>query len=299
MTRPKHLSVSLALLILSVGGGAAFGGGSAELAVEEATRQFASTGRAPVIERSDSVIFPFGESQPVLQCSPLRACDVELEAGEVVHGVALGDTERWISSPLYSGDPEALIPHVVVKPRDYGISTNLIVTTTRRTYHLTLEAPPKSKASDSETGYLRRVRFYYPGAMVQQWSDAAQVKEALVGRSRAATVASLTGAMDPGGLNFDYSLAGSRRAPFRPVTVFDDGHHTYIKLPEAAGSSDAPAFLAKTVSGDEVILNYRMDGRWIVVDGRFERGELVAGVGSSRRTVRITNRAFDRSAGGR
>lgn len=292
MHRSKILSLVFVALA-SVAGHPALAGGATDTAVRDATRQFATTGEAPVIERSDSVIYPFGESQPVLQCTPLRACDVELEAGEVVHGVALGDTERWISSPLYSGDPDALVPHVVVKPRDYGISTNLIVTTTRRTYHLTLEAPDKAKGSETD-GYVRRVRFYYPGEMVQQWSDAAQVEASLAGRRREATIASLTGAMDPGGLNFDYKVSGSRWVPFRPVTLFDDGHHTYIQLPAAAASSDAPAFLAKTASGDEVILNYRMNGSWIVVDGRFERAELVAGVGSSRRTVKLTNRGFDR-----
>lgn len=299
MNRSTHVATVLALLVAFGASGALAGGTGGEDRITDATREFASTGKAPIIERSDSVIYPFGESQPVLQCTPLRACDIELEGGEVVHGVALGDTERWISSPLYSGDPEALIPHVVVKPRDYGISTNLIVTTTRRTYHLTLVAPPKPKSADEENGYLRRVRFYYPGDLVQQWSDAAQVEASLAGRRREATVASLTGAMNPGDLNFDYSLSGGRWAPFRPVTVFDDTHHTYIQLPASAASRDAPAFLARTDAGDEVILNYRMNGPWIIVDGLFERGELVAGVGSSRRTVKITNRAFRRAEEGR
>ena len=300
MKRRTYLAVTYLASAVAVGASCAIAGAAEpDGRIAAATRAFASTGKAPVIERSDSVIYPFGESQPVLQCTPLRACDVELEAGEVVHGVALGDTERWISSPLYSGDPEALVPHVVVKPRDYGISTNLIVTTTRRTYHLTLVAPPKPKSSEEETGYLRRVRFYYPGDLVQQWSDAAQVEASVAGRRREATVASLSGAMNPGTLNFDYSLSGGRWAPFRPVTLFDDTHHTYIQLPASAASRDAPAFLARTASGDEVILNYRMNGSWIIVDGLFERGELVAGVGSSRRTVKITNRAFRAGEEGR
>jgi type IV secretion system protein VirB9 len=282
-----------ALALFSVAGaGAALAGTRPDPAIEEAARQFASSGKAPVIERSDSVIYPFGESQPVLQCTPLRACDVELEAGEVVHGVALGDTERWMSSPLYSGDPDSLVPHVVVKPRDFGIATNMIVTTTRRTYHLNLVAPAKGKGDDS---YQRRVRFYYPGVVVQQWSDAAQLEEARAGRRGEAMVASLSGAMNPDGMNFDYEVSGSRFVRFRPTTIFDDGHHTYIQLPAGAAASDAPAFLARTESGEEAIVNYRMNGPWIIVDGLFERGELVAGVGRSRRTVKISNRSFHRA----
>ena len=37
-----------------------------------------------------------------------------------------------------------------------------------------------------------------------------------------------------------------------------------------------------------------MNGSWIIVDGLFERGELVAGVGRSRKAVKITNRGFAR-----
>ena len=268
-------------------------------AVRDATQRFATTGKAPVLEEGDSVIYPFGESQPVLQCTPLRACDVELEAGEVVHGVALGDTERWISSPLFSGDPSALVPHVVVKPRDYGISTNMIVTTTRRTYHLNLVAPPKGKAGETPGTYERRVRFYYPSDVVEQWSDAAQLETARAKRQSDSTIASLTGAMDPARMNFDYSVSGGHFSGFRPTTIFDDGHHTYIQLSAGTASADAPAFLARTESGDAAILNYRMNGSWIIVDGLFERGELVTGVGRSRKSVKISNRAFVRSGGAR
>ena len=297
----RFASTGLALLgtLSALGADAARAGSRPDAAVRDATQQYATTGKAPVIERSDSVVYPFGESQPVLQCTPLRACDVELEAGEVVHGVALGDTERWISSPLYSGDPDALVPHVVVKPRDYGITTNMIVTTTRRTYHLNLVAPAKGKTDETDGAYLRRVRFYYPGDVVEQWSDAAQLEATRANRQSEATIASLTGAMNPGRMNFDYSLSGGHFTGFRPTTIFDDGHHTYIQLPAGTASADAPAFLARTESGDEAILNYRMNGSWIIVDGLFERGELVSGVGRSRKSVKITNRAFVRASGAR
>lgn len=253
-----------------------------------AVEEFRAGGKAPVLEHGDSIVFPYGESQPVVRCSPLRACDVELEAGEVVHGVALGDTERWITSPLFSGDPASLVPHVIVKPRESGISTNLIVTTTRRTYHLSLVSPPGDEGSDAGS-YLRRVRFYYPGDLVQQWSDAARLEALAKDRREDATVASLSGALDPGGLDFGYALAGDRRAPFRPTTVFDDGHHTYIRLPDAVASGDAPAFFARTAAGEQVLLNYRMRGPWIVVDGLFEEAELTLGVGRAKRSVTLRN----------
>ena len=111
------------------------------------------------------------------------------------------------------------------------------------------------------------------------------------------TIASLTGAMNPGRMNFDYELSGGRLTGFRPSTIFDDGHHTYIQLPSGTAAVDAPAFLARTQTGDEAILNYRMNGSWIIVDGLFERGELVTGVGRSRKLgVSVTRPTGKRSS---
>ena len=68
-----------------------------------AIRKFQETGNAPVLREPGFVRFPYGEHQPVLYCKPLRVCDIELEAGEEVLDVALGDTERWIASKMESG----------------------------------------------------------------------------------------------------------------------------------------------------------------------------------------------------
>ena len=265
-----------------------------DAALEDAARQFASTGKAPVIERSDSVIYPFGESQPVLQCTPLRACDVELEAGEVVHGVALGDTERWISSPLYSGDPGLPGPArggQAARPRHLHEHD--------RHHHAPHVSPQPGGAREGK-GRRRATSAAFASTTRATSCSSGPTRRSSSRRAPTrrgeATVASLSGAVNPGAMNFDYDLSGSRFVRFRPTTVFDDGHHTYIQLPASAAASDAPAFLARTESGEEAILNYRMNGSWIIVDGLFERGELVAGVGRSRRTVKISNRSFHRVA---
>ena len=39
------------------------------------------------------VRFPYGHTDPILYCKPLRVCDVELQAGEEVLDVALCDTD--------------------------------------------------------------------------------------------------------------------------------------------------------------------------------------------------------------
>lgn len=49
------------------------------------------------------MIFLFGETQPSVVCSPLQVCDIELQGGEIVRDVMVGDTVRWKVEPATSG----------------------------------------------------------------------------------------------------------------------------------------------------------------------------------------------------
>lgn len=241
-----------------------------------------------VIFKSDTTQYPFGASQPVVECAPLRACDIELQAGETVNGVALGDTERWVTSPLFSGEPQSLTPHVIVKPKEYGISTNLIVTTTRRTYHLALLAPSESQLTSGHA-YVRHVSFYYPDDMVKQWADTADLARKSEERRAASTAVPLA-SPSLTDLHMDgYTIKTKRHALWTPTLVFDDGQHTYIHFPKELRSADAPALLAVTDDGKTAVLNYRTtpDGLWYIADGLYSRLRLAVGVGRSQARVDI------------
>src|SRR5699024_8844036 len=55
-------------------------------------------------------------------------------------------------------------PIIHVKPITDNISTNLIITTDRRTYDITLESPAINDNSKNPKGsFTRRITFYYPG----------------------------------------------------------------------------------------------------------------------------------------
>jgi type IV secretion system protein VirB9 len=263
---------------------------SREAEIDAAVRDYRRTGEAPVLKRSDLAIFPFDRSQPVVRCSPLRACDVELQAGEVVTAVALGDAERWVTSPLESGDVEEPIPHVVVKPKAYDLATNLIVATDRRTYHLGLVSPPKAAVEAGEVAYHRHVAFYYPDQLVERWTSEDELRRRREDQERRATVLE-PASSDLSALNFDYRLRKGRRASFAPTVVFDDGRHVYIQLP-ARGAGDLPALLVEEAGAGLAVANYRVAGRWIVVDGLFAKARLVVGVGRQQRKVEIVNRSY-------
>lgn len=248
----------------------------------EAVRQFQQTGKAPVVRKPGFVVFPYGERQPILYCKPLRVCDIQLEAGEGVLNIALGDSERWIASKMESGPEDARQAHVVVKPTEFDLSTNLVITTDRRVYHLGLIS------SQEETGgYFRSVRFYYPQDTVQRWTDAAAAAREGARKERERDVARLP-LVSPEGLNFGYRIEGDR-VPWRPVQAFDDGTRVFIQMPGAMSATEAPAlFVQAGGSKEQALVNYRLRGRYFVVDKLFSEAVLVLGVGGKQQRVTVS-----------
>jgi type IV secretion system protein VirB9 len=246
-----------------------------------AVRQFQETGKAPVVRKPGFVVFPYGERQPILYCKPLRVCDIQLEAGEGVLNIALGDSERWIASKMESGPDDGRRAHVVVKPTEFDLSTNLVITTDRRVYHLGLIS------SQEETGgYFRSVRFYYPQDAVQRWTDAAAAAREGSRKEREREVARLP-LVSPEGLNFGYRITGDR-VPWRPVQAFDDGTRVFIQMPGAMSATEAPALFVLGAGQDQALVNYRLRGRYFVVDKLFTEAVLVLGVGGKQQRVTVS-----------
>ncbi len=251
-------------------------------ALQAAVAEFRSTGKPPVVRhpRAGFVTYPYGESQPVLTCAPLRVCEIELQAGEEILDVALGDAIRWHAEKMESGPEQARIPHVVVKPTDGGLATNLVISTTRRVYHLALLS--KENAGPATA---RRARFYYPHEMVARWKSArarARAERAADDREVVATDLPVR----PEDLNFRYEVKGDRTT-WRPTQVFDDGTRVYLRMPAAMRVTEAPALFVLTSGKEKALVNYRVRGHTYVVDRLFERAVLVLGVGGEQQRVEI------------
>lgn len=246
-----------------------------------AMRQFQETGNAPVVRKTGFVVFPYGERQPILYCKPLRVCDIQLEAGEGVLHIALGDSERWIAAKMESGPEAGRRAHVVVKPTEFDLSTNLVITTDRRVYHLGLIS-----AQEEGGGYFRSVRFYYPQETVQRWAEAAAAAREGARKEREREVARLP-LVSPERLNFAYRISGDR-VPWRPVQAFDDGTRVFIQMPGAMSATEAPALLVLGGGDDPALVNYRLRGRYYVVDKLFTEAVLVLGVGGKQQRVTVS-----------
>jgi type IV secretion system protein VirB9 len=265
-------------------------GGEAAEPIVNAVEEYRRTGEARTIQQSAYVAYPYGHSQPTLTCVPLRACVIELEAGEVVLGLVAGDTERWIIGQAFAGQGGDT-PLVVVKPTDFDLTTNLLVSTDRRIYELTLDAPPsrtRSRGSQNpQEVYTRRIRFYYPDDMIRTFeaeaaASAEAARVAVEAQARIDRTAIPMGeAFRLENLNFDYDVRRSGGFPFEVEQVFDDGAHTYIKLPESAAHEAAPVLFVLD-GGERALLNYAVreageGSLYYITDRVFEHGVLVVG----------------------
>jgi P-type conjugative transfer protein TrbG len=198
--------------------------------------------------------------------APGRITDIALEAGETLSGtgpVAAGDTVRWIIGDTESGSGNARRVHILVKPTAAGLQTNLVINTSRRTYHLELRATPAT--------YMASVAWRYP---------EAQAAAASLERYAASTVA-------PEDLNFGYRISGDRPA-WRPVRVFDDRRQTFIEFPQAVSQTELPPLFVSGPDGNPTqLVNYRVVGQRMIIDRVFTRAELRLGDRKAQTRVRI------------
>ncbi|MBN9309129.1 MAG: P-type conjugative transfer protein TrbG [Devosia sp.] len=213
------------------------------------------------------VVFLFGEVQPSVICSPLQVCDIELEPGEIVRDVLVGDTVRWKVEPATSGLPGAQAVHLIVKPAESGLTTSMVVTTSKRTYHIELKS--------HDTHYMARVGFEYPEDVEARFAEINARVEASI----------MPGAGVPADqLDFGYRMTGA--AGWKPTRIYSDGLKTYIQFPRSLSGQDAPVLFV-TSGGENRIVNYRLNGTMMVVDFYIDQAILVSGVGSKQQKITI------------
>lgn len=74
--------------------------------VQAAIKEHEQGGKWLVYRTAEHTLYPYDqEPQPAVDCAPLRTTDIQLQPGETITDVALGDTERWMATPAASGDP--------------------------------------------------------------------------------------------------------------------------------------------------------------------------------------------------
>lgn len=250
----------------------------AAIAIAEKWQAGAASGIMPVAGPEGAVRFIYGAQQINIVCAVLQVCDVELQPGEQLNNLNVGDP-RFTVEPAVSGAGAAEVLHLIIKPLDVGLQSALVVTTNRRAYHMNLRS--------HRTEFMPRVSFIYPEDAAAKW-DSVRMRE--VKEKQEQTIPQTKEYL--GDLSFKYALAGSAR--WKPVRVYNDGVKTIIQMPWTMTQTEAPALLVLRKEGglfsdDETVqVNYRVQGDRYIVDTVFDKAILIAGVGDSQDRVTIT-----------
>ena len=216
--------------------------------------------------------------------APGQVTDIVLQEGEELVGpgpVAAGDTVRWIIGDTVSGVGATKRVHILVKPTRPDLRTNIVINTDRRTYHLELRATPAT--------YMASVSWTYP---------QDQLIALRAAHGEAARGMPVAGGIDPAALDFRYRVDGDRPA-WRPVRAFDDGQQVFIEFPDGIGTTDMPPLFVLGSDGSAELVNYRVQGRYMVVDRLFGIAELRLGTKKSAQRVRIMREGAGRRERGR
>ena len=188
-----------------------------------------------------------------------RVTMISLQPGEDLVAVAAGDTVRWIVGDTSSGSGDELRVNVLVKPLRSGLKTNLVITTSRRTYLLEL--------TSTERAWMASVSWDYP-------------RDRMLGLQRQAQAASVAAPVDTGlsleNLRFRYAISGSN-PPWKPLRAFDDGEKVYIQFPAGIAHGELPPLFVIGAQGDGQLVNYRFRSPYYIVDRLFGAAELRLG----------------------
>lgn len=231
-----------------------------------------------IVSTGGKVLYPFGQKIPSVVCSPLRVCDIQLQRGEKVLNVSVGDSVDWLVKPAYSGSGNDIQTNVIVKPIQAGKDTNLMITTDRRVYQINLKS--------ADTGYTPLVGFYYPNEVVQQWHAASVAAVKARAQEQATSIADLP-SFPLAAMDTAYTVHGY--ATFKPNLVFNVEGKVYMRMPKNMKYETAPVLMLDGSHGYTQLVNYQMvgNGQWIVVDRLFRKAALISGKGDDQQRVVI------------
>ncbi len=229
--------------------------------------------------RDGRITFLYGATMPSVICSPLKITDIQLEAGEELKSIQAGDTARWNFSTDISGKGKNEVAHIIVKPLDLGLDTNLLIFTDRRTYNLklvskkyawtpivnfTYNASLKSSLQNYKMYQKKRIDTY---KKVNSFEKSPQTK------------------VDINNLDFNYEIEGD--AKWKPIRVYNDGVKTFIQMPKDMGVKEAPALLVLDSASNKNLVNYRLKEDKYIVDKLFDSAILLLGVGADQESIMI------------
>jgi len=217
------------------------------------------------------IVFTYGASVPSVVCAPMQICTLELQKGETVSSLQVGDSIRWSVTPASGGGTT----YIIIKPTDTALKTSLFIATDRRAYYL--------KLISRKENFMPRIAFEYPEDALKQWQAYYQAAENKKVEEKKKFIPETKEYIPE--LNFDYAIKGKAR--WKPIRVYNNGVKTIIQMPESMANNEAPALMVLGENDDQHLVNYRLNGDRYIVDQLFDRAVLIAGVGDSQQRIEI------------
>ena len=195
----------------------------------QATRPAATDGRILLATYRDREVFRIVASYGF-------QTTIEFSEKETVETISIGDSIAWQVVPAGH--------RVFLKPQEQNAVTNMTVVTNLRPYYFELGA--RKVNNPASVTFL--VRFTYPDST----PTVAEVRS---------PTRAMAPARKPTDYNFNYTLAGAKE--IAPLRVFDDGEFTYMQF---RALTDLPAIFLVDKDKQESVVNYRIEGAYVVIE---------------------------------
>jgi type IV secretion system protein VirB9 len=178
--------------------------------------------------------------------SHLVATGIRFDENETIVSIVNGDPIAWTTSV------NKVTPYILyIKPILPSSNTNMTVVTNKRTYQFHLITAPNDTASSKNVTYM--LSFKYPD------EEKAKIEQQLMALQKV-FVGNFPGS--PVHWNYDYSFYGSTK--LAPVQAVDNGTYTVFKFRK---NEPVPAIFAVDIYQNESLLNFRVQGDYVFVQG--------------------------------
>ena len=248
-----------------------------------AAQRWIGQSQTPRLDHDGVLHFTDGRGQVQIVTAVNHVTDIRLEPGEnVLLPISVGDSDGWKIHTVLGRQDGQPVAHITVKPDDAGLSSNLVIHTSKRTLSIELAS---------------RQREFMPLVAL----DAVQSDEQPISLLTAAQASSVQTPCDlpPSVPKEQFSLSGDA-VPWRPLAVYwvttPVGTKTCVTFPDGIGSGDLPALLELGTDGTwftsatKRIVNVRFVNRQFMVDEALNRFILVSGVGGDQEAITVTRR---------
>ena len=209
-------------------------------------------------QENSTVVFKYAPNQLYkIYCRVGYLTDLSLKKGEKVTFVGGGDTSAWaVEKATVDG-----VAHIYIKPTVDTSTTNLIITTNKRSYQLILNTSS----------------WYNP---MVTWNYGQEEQSAINLREEQGTISNINENVES--LNFNYKISGE--SSMKLLTVFDDGEKTILKF--AKMPKRLPSLFIKK-KGKIIMANYKIRENCYIVDRVAEEIELRV---SDKEIIKIRNK---------